>query len=289
MGNFEYVIKAEGHTFHLLLTEFNDRNTGNISSININLGGSHKKCLNLNISATESTGKLSWVERHEECSLEINNPQSQLLILLAISIAKSINPNIQYIYLDDTSHFQCTLPEGNERKIEMKPFHIAFHQSSWYEYYFNAHLVADHNKYVALKANFTNPQNKPVKFNFNNDTLQKELEPLYNSTNIWADFFKAISQKYGRKKCAIIYPWIKDALYILFENTSHFENMKWVIDLENNNKIKQIQFTTYKAEWSGGGKKNKTRKQQVKKHINKLEYLFLPHIISTWNYNKFLK
>ena len=65
--------------------------------------------------------------------------------------------------------------------------------------------------------------------------------------------------------------------------------MKWVIDLENNNKIKQIQFTTYKAEWSGGGKKNKTRKQQVKKYINKLEYLFLPHIISTWNYNKFFK
>lgn len=299
MQQQELVIKANNSSFRLLLTTYIDRNSGKPSSYNINLGGTKKKCLNLMISALENKGTLSWVERHEECSIEINNPQSQILILLAISIAKSINPNLQYIHLEDSSHFLCTLPEGNSHKVEMKPFYMAFHQSTWYEYYFNAHFDVNYDKYIALKANFTNPENKPRTFDFGNNSLQEQLLPLYENTSTWAEFFKAISQKYGKYKCAVIYPWIIQALAIIFENMFFYEIPKWVIDLENNQKIKPIYFESYVAKWSGGrgkvSKQKQTRKITCKhlgwKYISKqrIGYVIPYYLISNWDYDKFLK
>lgn len=299
MEPFEYVIKAEGYTFHLLLTKFYDRNTGNISSININLGGQFEKCLNINILANKDTGILSWVKKHAKCSLEENEPKTQLLILLGISIAKSIKDDLRYIELDDMSYFPCKLPDGKSYQVEMKPFHIAFHQSTWYEYYFNAKMIDDneYNKYVSLKANFMNPQNKPDTFDFINNTLKDKLDPLYNTTSTWAEFFKEISQAYGNKKCAIVYPWIKNAIKQIVGSKYVLET-EWVIDLENNNKIIPINFEAYDTKWSGGKRgRKKTRKAnkslwqpwQAPIRLHKVGHGFAYGTIYQWNYTKFLK
>jgi hypothetical protein len=304
MTSREIVIKADGKSYLLSLTEYFNRNTGAPESYNINLGGSNKKCLNLMISAAGQEGRLSWVERHVECSIEMDDPRSQQVILLALSIAKSLNGNIRYIHLDDTSHFPCALPEGGSHEVEMKPFHIAFYRATWYEYYFNAQLDAGHEEYEALKANFDNPAMKPATFEFGyNQTLKDELEPLYKSSKTWAEFFAAISVAYGKRKCSVIYQWVKDALYLIFENKAHFENMKWTIDLQNNDKTKPIYFESYEAKWTGGSRRQRQRRQATRKRrlrlqknkktayisMNKVGYIIPQYISAKWNYKKFLR
>jgi hypothetical protein len=288
--NREQFIVSNGGIYKLLITQDKDRNTNSVISYNINLGGKDRKCLNLQFPSKfvdKSDGYLSWVESHNECSFEsfIESGKAQHILLLGFTIARDINPNLKKIYFDDISNIICQFPT-KEDKIPLKPFHIAFYKSSWYEYYFDAKLVKDYDKYVKLKENFDKPEKKPQTFDFMNDDLQKELTPLYKKSDTWSQFFEEIKEKYGRKKCAIIYPWINNALYIIFENDPYFESIKWYIDLEENktkNKTHPVYFEAYKV--GGRSNKRKTRKNFINRtyiHPNVPE-------VSQWNYSKFIR
>jgi hypothetical protein len=303
--NKEQIIISDGGIYKLIINQDKDRNTNKVVSYSINLGGKDRKCFNLRFPSrnVENTdGYLSWIEAHEECSFEtfIEKGTAQHMILLGITIARDINPKLTKIYLDDISNITCELP-NKEQKIPLKPFHIAFNEASWYEYYFDAKLVKDYDKYVQLKLNFYKSENKPSIFDFGNDDLQKELMPLYKESDNWHIFFEAIKNKYGKKKCAVTYPWINNALYIIFENNAYFENIKWYIDLEENrkkNKTHSVYFEAYKPKlnktikYSGGGKKrNKTlKKRKTPQTTNFITYIYLnkPDVLK-WNYLKFLK
>lgn len=287
------MIVSEGAVYKLHITQNKNRNTGQVESYNLNLGGKTRKCFNMTVPSLQSNKTesfLSWAEAHDECSFErfINKKVTQHMILLGISIAQSMNPNLKTIQFDDISNITCIFPDGKEQKVPMKPFHLAFHQATWYEYYFDAKLVKDYDSYVALKANFKNPAKKSQTFDFKHPELQEQLEPLYAKTATWEEFFAELSHTYKDKKCTVLYPWLNDALYIIFENNPYFESVKWYIDLEENkqkNKTAPVYFESYEVKQEGG--RRKTRKQRKQTSIRTYLYPNRPDV-EKWNYKTFL-
>jgi len=296
----EVIIITSGGKFHLKISPNKKRNLS-IESYTLSLGSENKKCVQLTISKKE--GKLLWVESDDNCSLEkyIETKFSQHMVNLIITIALDVNPSLEIIFLDDISGFKCKIPynsnlsqytdglSNNKIKVAMAPFHIAFHESTWYEYYFNARLVENYDIYLSKKNNMHDPKMKPESFDFVNKELQDILEPIYNSSDTWYAFFKEIDRSFTSRKCAVIYPWIKDAMYIIF-GSEIFMNTKWVINIKDNEKLLKIPFSSYEVV-RGGSKKRiiNTRKKRSQILYSSGVYDNIPpSIITDLHYKKFL-
>lgn len=303
----KYTIRTAYGKFHMKISAAMDRNKIKADAFNVNIGSKTKQCAQFTV-PLKHTGhtdaKLIWIEAHEECSLEtyIQKGLAQHMILLGITVVRHINTSIKTIYFDDMSSFMCALPNGKEQQVPMKPFHIAFHGATWYEYYFDAKLKKDHDKYLRLKENLFRAEAKPATFDFINQELQEELEPLYDGSSTWHEFFTLIDAKYGNKKCSVIYPWLVQAMNHIFEGSVFFE-VKWYIDLEENlskNKTPMIPSEIARDDGLNGGKRDKrnkrntryrsTIKQRLARQFTAHRLDIFPHIpqIQSWNYRKFL-
>jgi len=293
----EYTVRTKNGKFHMKITAVTDRNKTKAESFNINLGSKTRQCVQFTV-PLKHTGntdaKLIWIEAHEECSLEryIEKGIAQHMILLGITIVRHINSAIKTIFFDDTSSFMCTLPNGNEQKVPMKPFHIAFHGATWYEYYFDAKLKKHHSEYLLRKENLFRAESKPATFDFINQELQLELQPLYDASLNWHDFFQAIHAKYEKKKCSVIYPWILQAMNHIFEG-SIFAQIGWYIDLEENkmkNKTHMVPSEIIKnSKELKGGRRETIKQRRARRYTSSRTDIF-PHIpqIQSWKYHAFL-
>lgn len=291
-----YTLTTAYGKFQLKIVLLLDRNSNKPNAFNINIGSKTKQCVQINVPARETNktdALLIWVEADEECSLEryIQKGIAQHMIILGITLVRQINPNIKTISFDDTSSFKCKLPDNTEIKVPMKAFHIAFHGSTWYEYYFDAMLKKDHHVYLESKKNMYNPYYKPKEFYFINDELQEELEPLYQNTSTWYEFFQLISKKYGNKKCGVIYPWISSAISMMLDGNL-YDNPKWYIDLEENrkkNKTPVISYDMIKMNKTEGGKRHTIKKRKARRFTASRTHFF-PNIpqIQGWKYKSFL-
>lgn len=212
------------------------------------------------------------------------------MVLLALTLARDINPLLERIDLEDMSAFTCELPNNKEYKLPMKQFHIAFHGATWYEYYFDAKLNEkyDQDRYLKLKQNLYNPDKKPKYFDFKNEYLQEELEILYNNSKTWSEFFNAIDKKYKKKKCSVVYPWLISAMSVIFEKQNMFANVGWYIDLKENAAVKTapIQFKSYDIK--NGGKRQTRKRYRYKYSIPSFYYINIPEV-GRMNYAKFLR
>lgn len=297
-NNIEYILTTQVGRFICKITATFDKNTNQPETFNINLGSKEKYCVQLKVPSKESKktdAYLMWVEAHEDCLLEkyIEKGISKHMVLLGLTLIRKINPNIKTVSFEDTSSFKCKLPNDTEKQVPMKAFHIAFHEATWYEYYFDAQLKQDYNKYCKLKKNMYKSENKPKSFDFINDTLQKELEPLYEATDNWYDFFQAIEAKYGSKKCGMVYPWIMKAMYEIFQSNI-YDDTHWYIDFKYNeeqNKTPLIDFDLRNIEMKGGGDRvNKTLKNRKNRRFTFSRTHIFPNIpeIQKWNYTHFI-
>jgi hypothetical protein len=292
----QVTIQTAAGVFHLKITENTNRDT--TESYFIGLGSKSNKCVQLTVPSRESSlknGKLVWVKAEEDCSFEkyIEKGLARHMVLLGLTLARDINPDLEKIYLDDMSTFKCDLPDNKSEKVQMKQFHIAFHGATWYEYYFDAKLENEDDRklYNRLKENLYNPDKKPPNFDFNNSELQEELEQLYQSSHTWSEFFKLIDKKYGKKKCGVVYPWLYRSIAIIFDKRHINDNYYWVIDLKENvakNKTPLIPFRSY--EYTNGSRrrvKAVTRKND--KYIPPPHYYMIdiPEV-NGMNYKKFI-
>ena len=119
---------------------------------------------------------------------------------------------------------------------------------------------------------------------------ESELDPIYQRTNTWEEFFSELSRTYKDKKCTVLYPWLNSALYIIFENNAYFESIKWYIDLEENkkkNKTATVYFESYQVKQNGGNRK--TRKQR-RRQTSSQTYLYpnVPEVLG-WKYAQYLR
>jgi hypothetical protein len=292
MSSIQYTLKTNYENFIVKITVLLDRNTKKPLSYNINIGGKEKKCVQIRVPSKESEkieAYLMWVEADEECSLEryIEKGLAQHMTLLGLTLAKRLNSNIKRVTFEDTSSFLCELPDETILRVPMKAFHIAFHGATWYEYYFKAKQEKHHEQYIKLKENMYKAENKPNIFDFINEELNEELIPIYESTETWNDFFKEISRKYGKKKCAVIYPWLIKAMNEIFESNI-YDNTKWYIELDEvKDLLISIKTTNLKRTNQVGG----IRKTQKKKKFTFSRTNIFPDIpkIQKWNYKVFLR
>jgi len=294
MENVSYNIQTRYGKFRLKFTVAFDRNTRIPQSFMINIGSTTKQCVQLNV-PTRHTKKtdagLIWVEADEECSLEqyIQKGLARHMTLLGISLAREINPALKTISFKDTSSFPCALPNDTIQRVPMKAFHIAFHGATWYEYYFGAKLQRNHAQYEELKKDLYDPQSKPERYNFINNELQDALDPLYESSATWYEFFQKISDKYGKKKCGVVYPWLTHAMSDIFKGNA-YDNSNWYIDLnENRDKLPRILYAMEDIPKLRGGRRTTFKKRRARRFTSSRTHMF-PHIriIQGWNYLKFL-
>jgi hypothetical protein len=241
--------------FKVIINKVHDRNNKNkIMEYTLSVGGNENKCVNISI-PTDLSNKsllLSWAESMKECtldSLKIKGNSSQIMIQLAITIAREISPHVTDVILDDMSHFFCLTPDG-PLKTHLPSFYIAFNGKTWYEDKFGAVMIDPqyYEKYKKCLRNFYDPNYKKDKFNFVNKDLQIMLEPLYQTSHCWKDFFDQISEIYKDKKCGIIYPWIKNAMRILFDGQQLWDVVEWKIPINEKNtpKIKYYEYSLQK-------------------------------------------
>lgn len=293
-----FYISTDYGKFIVKFSVSRNRNTNEIISFNINIGSKDNFCIQIKVPSRESKetdAYLMWVEANEQCSLEkyIEKGISQHMTLLGLTLIRNINPNITIVSFEDTSSFECDLPNDTKKHVPMKAFHIAFHEATWYEYYFGAKLQKIYDEYCKLKKNMYKSEYKPKDFDFINTELQEELEPLYKSTTNWYNFFQAISKKYNKKKCAIIYPWIGKAMGYIFDSNI-YDNTKWYIDFKANemqNKTPIIKYSMSDKIFGGNQKKRITlKKRSRRRHTFSRTYLF-PNIpeIQRMKYKEYLK
>lgn len=291
-----YKLNTNYEQFIFRSTVLLDRDTQAPVSFTINLGSKENFCVQIRVPSKESQetdAYLMWVEANENCSLEsyIKNGIAKHMTLLGLTLARKINPNIKTVSFEDTSSFDCELPNDKEEKVPMKAFHIAFHGATWYEYHFGAMLKRDYNKYCTLKNNIYKPENKPKTFYFINEELQEELEPLYSNTQTWYDFFQEISKKYGKKKCGMVYPWIMSAMNEIFE-CNIYDDTKWYIDFNANKETNYTPMIDYKRySITTGGTRRKTIKQRKARQFSFRRRYIFPHIpqIQKWDYKTFIR
>lgn len=297
MKQIYYEITTNSGKFIFKITVDEDRDTHKITDYNINLGSKDNFCVQIKVPA-KNTGKtdayLMWVESKENCSLERYKKEkfSQHMTILGLTIVRNINSNIKTVSFRDTSSFMCELPDHTKIQVPMKIFHLAFHEATWYEYYFNAKLQKNHEEYSKLKKNMYKSEYKPPTFDFMNQELDEELYPLYKATTCWYDFFQAISKKYGDKKCGMVYPWISNAMYSIFQNNI-YDDIHWYIDFDDNikqNKTPIIQFDMAKINKLQGGYRKTHKKRKGRRFTFSRTHMF-PNIpqIQSWKYREFIK
>lgn len=296
MKEVYYIVKTNYGIFNLKITVHIDRNTEKPTSFTISLGTKEKQCVQISVPSRESKeteAYLIWVESDELCSLEryIEKGLAQHMTLLGITLSRNINPSLKTIYFKDTSSFKCDLPDGTKETVPMKPFHIAFHGATWYEYYFGAKLKKGHEKYLESKQGLYNPASKPKGYYFINQQLQEELDPLFASTKTWNEFFQLIAKKYDKKKCTVIYPWLVHAISdILTYDADGLGFADWYIEFNDNPKLQMIEYKLYNdTKTIKGGHRKTLKKRKARQFTHNRLYLF-PHItkIQKWNYLKFL-
>jgi len=221
----------------------------------ISLGGS-TICITIS-----SNGNIGWFETTRG-GCEINNKEIKVYFVnLAITIFHKYFPDIKYITLSDGSSYNCILPDGVKKRINLMYANLLFHGKTYYEEKYGATLLSDDD--IPLLEKFKNNRKdskyKPKTFNFENKSLNEILTPLYEKTDTWEDFFKLIQDKYNKRKCEVIYPWYKKTVFELIGTKSISEY--WKIDIHNINKIE------YKKIKEGG---NKTLKKDKK--YREIEY-----------------
>jgi hypothetical protein len=184
------------------------------------------------------------------------------MVNLGFTIIRTISPNIKYIKLSDKSDFTCTFQNGMEVGISMTLYEMMFYQESYYEKRYGAYLQNPvlRELYQTSKKGFK--ETLPEHFSFRNKDLEEILRPIYSESTTWEDFFKKI--KPIPNVCQKIFPWYTSAMYEVFKGIS-FERNEWLIDLYNNPKLLNVNYSVIKK-LEGGRKRTRKNDQTIYKY-----------------------
>jgi hypothetical protein len=202
----------------------------------ITIGGVGKACVQVNVPYQGTNAHLMWIEAAFGCALSDVEQRGDLLIQMtnaAIHIAKTYNPGLQMINLQDSSSFTCKLPNGSNAPINSTLHDLAFYQESYYEKRYKAILTdaSQRDEYYKRKGGFLNAAKKPMRFIFGPPDLQEELEPLYLESSTWKEFFDTIRIRYDKEKCTVIAMWLVRAVADAMD--FNYSGQLWTIDFNN--------------------------------------------------------
>ena len=162
---------------------------------------------------------LQWLTtekmRCEEGGVEIRKEKTVHLFDLSVKLLKRYI-DVKEIILLDNSKFKCKLPDDSVEIISLSHYHFLYHKGkTWYSDKFGAVPIQTDEKtqYESWLLNFDDPTKKPKTFDFKNDDLNAEFEPVWYSTATWTEFLETI--KTQPNICQKTYPWVLYAFYIL--------------------------------------------------------------------------
>lgn len=243
----------------------------------LSVGGNTDKCVNLTIYPSSSPDSkkivLSWTEVIDKsCTVNsqaVKGSKTIEMLNLGFTIAKEIAPYAEFATLNDMSYFNCDTPDG-KIKVSLPPYYIAFHNKIWYEDKFKAVMIneEDYKKYKTYIQNMYKENLMPETFNFGNTELNEILYPLYIASKTWKEFFNLIGKQYPNEKCVLMYPWINNAMNIIFEGNQLFVGYEWKINLSN---IPKIHYYEVDKIFKQGGKYNN-------------DYYNKKYVLQTYNY-----
>jgi len=240
----------------------------------LNIGGRDNYCVQIKVPYEGTVGKILWIQsgKKNECSIDNEEQHGEKLIHmvhLGITIAKEYNSKLEYLELNDSASFDCILPDDKKVAMNATDHDIAFYQQSYYEKRYGAVLIDAklNEEYENDKKRFIDKAKKPPLFDFMNNDIEKELMPLYSSSETWKEFFDKINEIYKKKKCSVVSVWLKSALLHIFNNRS-YSGLNWSIDIRN---MPYIRYEERKLVKSGG----RSRKQ--KKYVREP---YLPEILA---------
>lgn len=208
---------------------------------------------------------LQWLTtekmRCEEGGVEIRKEKTVHLFNLSVKVLKKYI-DVKEIILLDNSKFKCKLPDDSVETMSLAHYYFLYHKGkTWYSDKFEAVPIKENEKvyYKSWLLNFDDPMKKPKTFDFKNNDLNNEFEPIWYSTVTWSEFLNILNTQ--PNICQKSYPWFLDAFYILTDKTSL--PSYWKIDVEP---VPNIEYTVLP---SIGGKL--TRKNYTYKSENLFE------------------
>jgi hypothetical protein len=238
---------------------------GVLFNTSINFGGLYDKCVEVTIfyeNGIAVRAKINNILSEPECGVYtlLAEGKTVYMIKCMFQFVRSfpIFQHVKYFELDDMSHIYCdkdsinyettTIPRRGNIRLGLPFFYIAYHQKTWYEEKFGAKMVDEnrttyekYKKYREKMENFYKPFTMDFitfasRFGLNAEQYTA-LEPLYNTSNSYADFFKKIKED----KCNILYNWVEGFVRHILEGTFH--SSPWVIDIDNVERIPLISIT----------------------------------------------
>jgi hypothetical protein len=247
--------------------------------ITLSVGGKNT-CVFIKVPDYKDTAHLTNLKTKDGgCELtdkKISGENTIGMVNLAFTIIREICPHIKYIKLEDKSDFTCVFENGMKVGISMIYYEFAFYQESYYQKRFGAYL-----KDTTLRELYNERikgfnEKLPTYFSFNNKDLDVILTPIYLQSNTWKDFFQKLYTM--PNVCQIMFPWYRDAMTEIFKGVS-FERQTWVIDMYNNPKLFDVEYTKLNV----GGRKS--RKNIVYKYdiYNSDEYIEKPFYEDIYN------
>jgi hypothetical protein len=167
------------------------------------------------------------------------------------------------------SKITCDLPSAalapsHKVSVSLVHFYIAFHGKTWYEDKFSA-VIADEEQreqYYTLLRNFDDPGHKPAYFNFCNDDLNEILYPLFETSSTWREIFSAISAAYADSKCAMVYPWLYNAMLHIMDGRRPYEN-RWMFDIRGPS-IKTVKYKSFINTGKYGGSQQRLTRRKIR-------------------------
>jgi hypothetical protein len=226
---------------------------------------------------------ISWIGYNPKCSIYQDLEKSmgtKEMVKVAVHAICKRYPWIDTFTLEDATEIRC----DNDLIVSLFLLSIINNGKSYYQKHFGAKLkdISAQNQYAHCTTKMTSTQEK-VSFSefvfligIGNDTINK-VEPIYNSTRTYREFFRKLRQEFKDEFCKFIYPWAYDFVSNHILQGKSFQSMTWEfsksdvgdmefawqsnIDVEAIERLRQS-FKKYYESQSGGhymGEYGKTR------------------------------
>jgi hypothetical protein len=295
---FSTIIQTYYGVFRLKISPFYDRDRKTVLEYMLLITGKDKEgnktqCLSVTVPVKTDRAYMSWLEYNESCyivSYEPNKSLAQHMVHLACTIIKEESPHIKYITLKDMSKIKCDLPSPQKQvTVPLMHFYVAFHGKTWYEDKFGAAIDSDviRDLYHTLLRNFDDPAHKPDLFRFENEDLAAILQPIYDASSTWREFFSAIAAAYGSDKCAMVYPWLLSALLHIMDGQLVYEGIMWKFDIRGQS-IKTVKYKSFVDTGKYGGSRQQRLRRLTRRRARDVE-IGNPNISNSLEYASWLR
>jgi hypothetical protein len=252
----------------------------------VKIGGDrYRDCINVALVKRDGVpiyAKIPHLESEPECGvakfLDKTEKDSTVdFICGSLQFIHHLYPSITRFEFMDDSKIECGIqnalkpPRKIAKPLSLAHLYIAKYGSSWYETKFNAKLI-NQTHYAAYrdatKVLFQEHTMKYSEFKGENslsDEQDRILEPLYNSSTTWIEFFNAVPKE---SHCECFLLWLPFFINKLLKDS--FIQNTWYIDIETMPKTDMVIITPN----AKGGRRTRKSLRQSKsmRFSNNLSY-----------------